>query len=145
VRTYLRACQKSTPKGIRITQVRGRLNLRFKTATKSGNSDIACNEDFTRDGCVNALAKALTVSDKLKTLESESEFWEWYESEIKGTQTLVDDYLTIGQAIEVVRDSFLSGVDKRGNDRSDEKSQTNTLAVYQQCYGAYHQRLNPRL
>ncbi|MBP0031503.1 hypothetical protein [Roseofilum sp. Guam] len=145
VRAYLKACQKSTPKGVRITQVRGRLFLRFKTATRSGNSDNSCNESFTRDGCVNALAKAIAVSDKLKTLESESEFWEWYESEIKGTKTLVDDCLTIGDAIEIVKKNYLSGYDKCGRDRSEEKSQVNTLANYQLTYGNHHQRLNPKL
>jgi len=145
VRAYLKACQKSTPKGIRITQVRGRLYLRFKTATKSGNSDTACNEDFTRDGCINALAKALAVSDKLKNTETESEFWEWYESEIKGTVSLEDDIITIGDAIEIVKTNYLSGYDKCGRNRSDEKFKVNTLATYHQTYGAYHSRLNPEL
>ncbi|MDB9519925.1 hypothetical protein PN466_23555, partial [Roseofilum reptotaenium CS-1145] len=55
-----------------------------------------CNESFTRDECINALAKALAVFDKLKETESESEFWSWYESEIKGTVSLENDIITIG-------------------------------------------------
>ena len=134
VRAYLKACQKSTPKGVRITQVRGRLSLRFKTATKSGNSDSSCNEDFTRDGCINALAKALAVFDKLKETKAESEFWEWYESEIKGAVSLENDILTIGDAIEMVRKNYLSGYDKCRRDRSDEKLKTNSLANYRTTY-----------
>lgn len=145
VRLYLKACQKSTPKGIRITNTRNRLNLRFKTATKSGNSDIACNEDFTRDGCVNALAKSLAVSDKLKELESESEFWEWYEVEIKGVTTLENDIILIGQAIELVRSSYLSGYDKCGRNRADEKLKINTLAIYNKTYGNHFGKLTPEL
>ncbi|MDJ1169854.1 hypothetical protein PMG71_10490, partial [Roseofilum sp. BLCC_M154] len=145
IRAYLKACQKSTPKGIRITNTRNRLNLRFKTATKSGNSDIACNEDFTRDGCVNALAKSLAVSDKLKELESESEFWEWYEVEIKGVKTLENDIITIGEAIELVKSNYLSGYDKCGRNRADKKLRVNTLAIYSKTYGNHYQKLNPEL
>ncbi|MDB9516293.1 hypothetical protein PN466_04880 [Roseofilum reptotaenium CS-1145] len=145
VRSYLKACQKSTPKGVRIVSSGNRLYLRFKTATKATTANNGCNEDFTRDGCVNALAKAIAVSDKLKTLESESEFWEWYESEIKGTKTLVDDCLTIGDAIEIVKKNYLSGYDKCGRDRSDEKLQTNTLSIYSKTYQVYFKKLNPKL
>ncbi|MBP0032695.1 MAG: hypothetical protein J7524_05935 [Roseofilum sp. Belize BBD 4] len=145
VRAYLKACQKSTPKGIRVVTSGSRLYLRFKTATKSGNSDNSCNENFTRDGCINALAKALAVFDKLKETKTESEFWSWYESEIKGTVSLENDIITIGQAIETVKNNYLNGFDKCGRNRSDEKFKVNTLATYHQTYGAYHSRLNPEL
>ncbi|OJJ11394.1 hypothetical protein BI308_25815 [Roseofilum reptotaenium AO1-A] len=145
VRVHLKACQKSTPKGVRITQVRGRLFLRFKTATKSGNSDNSCNEDFTRDGCINALAKALAIFDKLKEIESESEFWKWYESEIKGTVSLENDIITIGDAIEIVKNNYLNGYDKCGRDRSDKRLRTNTLANYHLTYGKHFEKLNPKL
>ena len=145
VRTYLKACQKSTPKGVRITQVRGRLFLRFKTATKSGNSDNSCNEDFTRDGCVNALAKALATAEALRNMDSESEFWKWYEVEIKGVRPLENDIITIGEAIEIVKKNYLSGYDKCGRDRSDEKLRTNTLSIYNKTYGSHHKKLNPKL
>ncbi|MDJ1168313.1 hypothetical protein PMG71_02610 [Roseofilum sp. BLCC_M154] len=145
VRGYLKACQKTSPKGIRITNTRNRLNLRFKTATKSGNSDIACNEDFTRDGCVNALAKSLAVSDKLKELESESEFWEWYEVEVKGVKPLENDIITIGEAIELVKSTYLSGYDKCGRDRRDPKLSTSVKGKYHSAYGKHHQKLNPEL
>jgi len=145
VRTYLKGCQKSTPKGVSISKNRSRLSLRFKAASKSQTSDNGCNESFTRDGCVNALAKALAVSDKLKNTETESEFWEWYESEIRGTVSLENDIITIGQAIEIVKNNYLSGYDKCGRDRSDEKSRINTLAIYNKTYGSHHAKLNPKL
>ncbi|MBP0031517.1 MAG: hypothetical protein J7529_24495, partial [Roseofilum sp. Guam] len=138
VRAYLKAC-------VRITQVRGRLSLRFKTATKSGNSDNSCNEDFTRDGCINALAKSLAVFDKLKEIETESEFWSWYEVEVKGAVSLENDIITIGDAIEIVKKNYLSGYDKCGRNRSDEKLQTNTLANYHSTYGKHFNKLSPSL
>jgi len=145
VRAYLKACQRSTPKGVSISKQGNRLYLRFKTATKATTANNSCNESFTRDGCVNALAKALAVSDKLKNTETESEFWSWYESEIKGTQTLEDDIITIGQAIELVKANYINGFDKCGRDRSDEKTKVNTLANYKVTYGSYHNKLNPKL
>ena len=88
VRTYLKGCQKSTPKGVSISKNRSRLSLRFKLTSKSQTADNGCNESFTRDGCVNALAKALLVAHKLNEFETEGKFWSWYESEIKGTVSL---------------------------------------------------------
>ena len=145
VRAYLKACQKSTPKGVSISKNRSRLSLRFKVASKSQTSDNGCNENFTRDGCINTLAKALAVFNQLKEFDKESEFWSWYESEIKGAQVLVDDVLTIGDAIEIVKANYLNGYDKCGRKRSDEKSKVNILAGYHQAYGTYHQKLNPAL
>jgi len=145
VRIYLKACQKSTPKGVSISRQGNRLYLRFKTTTKPATANNSCNEDCTRDGCINTLAKALAVSDKLKETETESEFWEWYESEIKGTVSLKNDIITIGQAIEIVKNNYINGFDKCGRNRSDEKSRVNTLANYQLTYGNHYQRLNPKL
>ncbi|MBP0031432.1 hypothetical protein [Roseofilum sp. Guam] len=145
VRTYLKACQKSTPKGVRIVSSGNRLYLRFKTATKPSTVNNSCNEDFTRDGCVNALAKALLVAHKLKECERETEFWSWYETEIKEEPTLKDDYLTIGQAIELVKTHFFNDYDKCGRDRSDPSLGTNSKASYQEAYGVFHNKLNPEL
>ncbi|MBP0028127.1 hypothetical protein, partial [Roseofilum sp. Guam] len=145
VRTYLKACQKSTPKGIRIVRGGNRLYLRFKTATKPATVNNSCNEDFTRDGCINALAKALAVFNKLKETEAESEFWSWYESEIKGIVLLKNDIITIGQAIETVKSNYLLGRDKCDRNRNDEKLTTNSLSVYNKTYGGHYKKLNPCL
>ncbi|GEM_PF-243683 len=145
VRTYLKACQKSTSRGVRIVSSGNRLYLRFKTATKPATVNNSCNESFTRDGCVNALAKALFVAHKLNECETESEFWLWYETQIKGAVSLENDITTIGNAIEVVKANYLNGYDKCGRDRSDERLKTNTLAGYHDAYGQYHKKLNPEL
>ena len=145
VRAYLKACQKSTPKGVSISKQGNRLYLRFKTATKPATANNGCNESFTRDGCVNALAKALSVSNALGTSTSESEFWEWYEGEVKGVKTLENDIITIGQAVEIVESNYFNGYDKRGRSRNDEKSKTNSKSGYHQTYGAYYSKLNPSL
>ncbi len=142
VRAYLKASQKSTPKGIRIVSSGNRLYLRFKTATKPATVNNSCNEGFTRDGCINALAKALVVFDKLKEIETESEFWSWYESEIKGAVSLENDIITIGDAIEIVKKNYLNGYDKCSRNRGDKKVKINTLANYHSTYGVFFSRLN---
>ena len=145
VNAYLKACQKSTPRGIRITKARGRLNLRFATETKSGNSDNGCNESLSRDGCVSALAKTLAIADKLKDGGSETEFWQWYDVSIKGKQSLENDVVTIGEAAEIVKQGFMSGVDKVGRRRDAPELATNSLANYHDAYGTFYSRLNPEL
>ncbi|MDB9515583.1 hypothetical protein PN466_01230, partial [Roseofilum reptotaenium CS-1145] len=143
IRAHLKACQKSTPKGVSISKKGNRLYLRFKTSNKSATADNSCNESFTRDGCINALAKALAVFEKLKEIESESEFWSWYESEIKGTVSLENDIITIDDAIEIVKNNYINGYDKCGRDRSDKRLRTNTLANYHLTYGKHFEKLNP--
>jgi len=145
VRQYLKACQASTPRGVSISKNRNRLSLRFKLDSKSQTVNNGCNEDFTRDGCVNALAKALFVAHKLNECELQSEFWSWYELQIKGNTSLKDDIITIGQAIEIVKSNYINGFDKCGRNRNDEKSRINTLANYQLTYGNHYQKLNPEL
>jgi len=44
-----------------------------------------------------------------------------------------------------VKKNYLSGYDKCGRDRSEEKLQTNTLANYYSTYGGYFNRLNSQL
>jgi len=135
VRHYLKACQKSTPKGVSISRNRNRLSLRFKLASKPQTSDNGCNEPFTRDGCVNALAKALLVSHKLNECETESEFWSWYETQIKGTVSFEDDIITIGDAIEAVRIEFFQDYDKCGRKRDkDDSFSVSMKASYEDAY-----------
>ncbi|MBP0014532.1 MAG: hypothetical protein J7545_01095 [Roseofilum sp. SBFL] len=62
----------------------------------------------------------------------------------KQAWSLVNEYFH-SNAIEIVKNNYLNGFDKCGRDRSEEKLQTNTLANYHSTYGAYFQKLNPKL
>ena len=117
----------------------------LELTSKSQTADNGCSEDFTRDGCINALAKALAVSYKLKEKETESEFWEWYELEIKGKVSLKNDIITIREAVETVKKQFFKDYDKVGRDRSDPSLRTNSKASYQGAYGIFHSKLNSEL
>ncbi len=74
--------RKQCPKGVSLAKDRNSILLQFKIGDKS-RSKYGCNCSFTLDGMVSALSKAHKVSESLKTFTSESEFWEWYNREIK--------------------------------------------------------------
>jgi len=69
----------------------------------------------------------------------------WYEVEIKGAVSLENDIITIGDAIEIVKNNYINGYDKCGRDRSEEKLKTNTLANYHLTYGKHYAKLNLEL
>ena len=69
---------------------------------KGNRKQYGCNCTFTLDGMVLALSKAHKVAEALKSFTSESEFWEWYEREIKEVGKIENDLLTFREAIAVV-------------------------------------------
>ena len=81
--------------------------LKFKIGNNP-RKDYACNCTFTLDGMVSALSKAHKVAEALKTLKSESEFWEWYDKEIKEVGKVENDLFTFRDAIALIEgDSFI--------------------------------------
>ena len=90
--------QKQCPRGISLKKNRNTINLQFKIGDAK-RKPYGCNCTFTLDGMVSALSKAHKVADALKTFTSESEFWEWYDKEIKETNKVENDLLTFKDAI----------------------------------------------
>ncbi|MGI0481474.1 site-specific integrase [Geminocystis sp. CENA526] len=106
--------RKQSPKGISISRKENKLYLQFKTRNKP-RSTYAINEPFTISGLNHALDKALLVTEKLNSYESESDFWEWFEENIKQiNKNTINDFITIEQAIITVRKDFFNSKDKRG-------------------------------
>ncbi len=83
---------------ISLARDRNSILLQFKIGDKP-RSKYGCNCSFTLDGMVSALSKAQKVSEALKQFTSESEFWEWYNREIKEVDKIENDLLTFSQAI----------------------------------------------
>ena len=132
--TDFKRYRKQSPKGISLARDRNSILLQFKIGDKP-RSKYGCNCSFTLDGMVSALSKAHKVADSLKTLKSESEFWEWYDREIKEINKVENDLLTFREAIAVVENDFWRRRDRRGNKRikghpSHEKSWTKTYGDY---------------
>jgi hypothetical protein len=126
--------KKRCPRGITLTKESNGIYLQFKIGDKP-RSKYGCNCTFTLDGMISALSKAHKVADALKSFTSETEFWEWYDKEIKDIGKIENDVLTFREAIVVVEDDFWRRKDRRGNERvkghpSHEKSWSRTYGEY---------------
>jgi integrase len=130
--------QKQTPRGVGLVKKAQGIYLQFKTPNTT-RKQYACSCSFTLDGMVDALSKANKVADKLKTLSSEVEFWNWYDKEIKQGSQLVDDRLTFEEAIAKVEDDFWSRPSRTKRDR--DKSNPSDLSSWYRTYGCFYQQL----
>ncbi|PSB12625.1 hypothetical protein C7B62_00625, partial [Pleurocapsa sp. CCALA 161] len=74
--------KKQAPRGVTLAKGGNSIYLQFKTPNKS-RSKYQCNCTFSLDGMIDAVRKASRVKEKLETLTSEVEFWQWYDKEIK--------------------------------------------------------------
>ena len=90
--------QKQSPRGVSLKKNRDTINLQFKIG-KNKRKPYGCNCSFTLDGMVSALSKANKVANALKSFTNESEFWEWYDREIKETDKIENDLLRFKDAI----------------------------------------------
>ncbi len=133
--TDFKRYQKQSPRGVSLKRNRDTINLQFKIGNTS-RKPYGCNCSFTLDGMVSALSKAHKVSDALKRFTSESEFWEWYNREIKEIGKIENDLLTFRDAIAVIEDDFWRRKDRRGNKRikGHPSHETSYYTTYQQFY-----------
>jgi hypothetical protein len=127
--------QKQTPRGVGLTRKGQNIYLQFKTPN-TARTPYACDCKFSIDGMIDAVRKAYKVAEKLKTLDSEVEFWEWYDKEIKQDSQLIDDRLTFADAIAKVENGFWSNLSrtKRERDKSDQAS-------WRRTYGCFYKHL----
>lgn len=130
---HLELIRTQIPKGISLT-VRGK-KLSFQFATQNTKrSKYPINENYTVYGLNKALEKAIKVSDKLSNYDSENEFWDWYDKEIKGiNKETVADLITFDKAIAKVEQWFYNRKDRRGLKRTKESD----YRSYRRAYGYY--------
>lgn len=102
--SHFKEVQKQSPKGVSLKRNRQTVNLQFEI--NGERNPHGCNSTFSYDGIAKALAKARLVADKLKKIDSETEFWEWYDKEIKEENKIKADLLTFGEAIKLVENDF---------------------------------------
>ena len=88
---------------------------------------------------VLALRKAKKISEALKTFTSESEFWEWYDKEIKEIGKIENDLLTFREAIAAVEDDYWKRRDRRKRKRI--KGHPSDEATYNRTYGDFYAML----
>ncbi len=72
-------------------------------------------------------------------MSNESEFWEWYNKEIKEVGKIENDLLTFKDAIAVVEADFWKRKDRRGNKRV--KGHPSHETSYKDTYGKFFKHL----
>ena len=130
--------QKQSPTGISLKRNRNTINLQFKVGNKE-RKPYGCNCSFTLDGMVSALSKARKVAEALKNYTSESEFWEWYNYEIKDIGKIENDLLTFRDAIAVIETDFWNRRDRRNRKRI--KGHPSDEATYKRTYDDFYKLL----
>jgi integrase len=130
--------QNQSPKGITLVRSGKYIKLQFKTPNKT-RSKYDCNCSFTIDGMISAVQKAYKVSEALKQFDSESEFWVWYDREIKEEASLTNDLLTFEQCIAVIENDFWERPDRRKCKR--DKNNPSDLRSYERTYDCFYKLL----
>ncbi|BAZ46840.1 hypothetical protein NIES4102_38800 [Chondrocystis sp. NIES-4102] len=130
--------QKQTPRGVGMTRKGQNIYLQFKTPN-TARKQYACECPFTLDGMVEALKKANKVSNALKSFTSETEFWAWYDKEIKEESQLADDKITFAEAIAKVEDDFWSRLSR--TKRKRDRNNPSDLSSWYDTYGGFYKHL----
>ncbi|MGF1539220.1 MAG: hypothetical protein ACFCU5_02025 [Pleurocapsa sp.] len=87
----------------------------------------------------SAVQKSYKVKEALESFDSESEFWAWYNREIKEEVSLENDLKTFGECIAVVEDDFWSRPDRRKRKR--DKSNPSDLSSWYDTYERFYKHL----
>jgi integrase len=130
--------QKQTPKGVSLQNKRNKtivLKFKLNDAPKSKG----CNCTFTIDGMIDAVKKARKVAEAIKTIDSETEFWQWYDKEILEKNQIENDLVTFEVAIAKVEDDFWSRPDRRKRKR--DKNNPSDLSSWNDTYGRFYEHL----
>ena len=138
LRTEWELQKKRTPRGVTLVKGGSNIYLQFKTSNKS-RSKYNCNCVFSIDGMHEAVRKSHLVKGKLKSLDNEVEFWNWYKEEIEEAERLIDNRLTIGDAIAKVEADFWDRPDRRRRQR--DKNNPSDASSWNDTYGRFYKHL----
>jgi hypothetical protein len=130
--------KKQAPRGVTLVKGGGSIYLQFKTPNTS-RSKYKCDCTFSIDGMIDAVRKASKVAEKLKNLDSEVEFWDWYDKTIKQESQLIDDRMTFGEAIAEVKRDFWNRPSRTKRQR--DKASPSDLSSWDRTYGCFYKHL----
>ncbi len=116
--------KQQCPKGISLRRTNRTITYQFQLLGSRRNRATGCS--FTLDGIYEALKKAKILSEKLKTVQTKSEFEEWYDRVILEKNTIKDDSITFTEAIAKIEDDFWSRPSRTGRKRSKEHPSDNS-------------------
>lgn len=125
---------KETPKGVNLKlQNNKHLLLQFVFPDTGKRSTKACNVQFTEKGIIEALDKAWKVKEALGRFKTASEFWTWYDLEILGKNTLVNDLKTYREIFEEIEQEYWRGEHKHTKEKRNP-SVPSFVASYKRVY-----------
>jgi integrase len=102
--------RKECPKGVTLKLHDNRLLfLQFIDPTTGKRTSRSCSVQFTEKGVLEAIDKAYKVSEALKRYSTSSEFWDWYNTEIIGKNTIKNDLLTYKEIFKKIEDDYFRG------------------------------------
>ncbi|MFM6193867.1 MAG: recombinase, partial [Planktothrix sp.] len=134
--------RKECPKGVTLKLHDNRLLfLQFVDPTTGKRTSRSCSVQFTEKGVLEAIDKAYKVSEALKRYSTSSEFWEWYNAEIIGKNTIKNDLLTYREIFKKVEDNYFCG--KNRNTGRQRERDVNKLggvsdwSSFNAQYGSY--------
>ena len=131
---------KRTPRGVTLVKGGNNIYLQFKTPNTT-RSKYKCACVFSIDGMHEAVRKSHLVKAKLKSIKSETEFWEWYKKEIEEDSQLIDDRITFGEAIKKVENDFWNRPSR--TKRKRDKNNASDLTSWHDTYGRFYKWLDP--
>ena len=138
IRAYLKECQRASPKGVSLKQIKkgDHTYLSFQITVGTKRIERASGESCTMQGITAASAKAARVAEALKVIQSESEFLVWYEKEILKVHKIKNDLVTFAEVIAKVEDTYWNGIDKKR--RLRDRGNISHRATYQSVYGRFY-------
>ena len=129
---------KRTPRGVTLVKGGNNIYLQFKTPN-TNRSKYKCSCVFSIDGMHEAVRKSHLVKAKLKSLISETEFWDWYKKEIEEESRLADDQRTFIQAIIEVKRDFWDRPSR--TKRKRDKASPSDQSSWYRTYGCFYKHL----
>ena len=129
--------QKQSPKGVGLKRTGGTIALQFKVG--ENRKAYGCNCTFSYDGIADALKKAKKVAEALKTIDSETKFWEWYDDVILEKNSIKADLLTFAEAIALVEKDFWSRPSRKKRKR--DRNNPSDINSWNVTYGNFYKLL----
>ena len=108
--TFYNRKRRECPKGVTLKLHDNRLLfLQFIDPTTGKRTSRSCSVQFTEKGILEAIDKTYKVSEALKRYSTSSEFWDWYNAEIIGKNTIKNDLLTYREIFKKIEDNYFRG------------------------------------
>lgn len=127
----LKNLNKKLPKHVKLKHISGKLYFRIQIGEK--RTDRASNIEFSDIGLHAAFSKAWEIKRKLDEVTKESDFWEWYDTEVLGKREL-EVGRTYREIFQIIEEKFWNSLNKNTK-RKRDKSIPNDVHTYQEYYG----------